>query len=301
MGYGFGNGKIILFGEHFVVHGAPAIAAGISNSSVVEIYENSTENKIITDLKVVPKLSIPAITSIANALKLNKTFDVYLTGDLPTYGGLGSSAAFSVALVRALSNEYGLNLSDKEVNHIAYEGEKSFHGNPSGLDNLAATYGGIIQFTRGANPSENTYKNISNSTSLNLTISFSGKYGATVAMVEKVRKFKETNSSQFDALFASYNSVFNQGKESLPNPVRLGPYLDANHALLVNLGVVDKPNEQIVTLARKSGALGAKLTGGGGGGCCIALAKDESHAREMAAIIDAAGFPSFSTLVKSKS
>jgi mevalonate kinase len=76
--------------------------------------------------------------------------------------------------------------------------------------------------------------------------------------------------------------------------------LDANHALLVNLGVVDKPNEQIVTLARKNGALGAKLTGGGGGGCCIALAKDESHAKEMASIIDSAGFPSFSTTVKSK-
>jgi mevalonate kinase len=300
MGYGFGNGKIILFGEHFVVHGAPAIAAGISNSSIVEIYENSTENKIITDLKVVPKLSIPAITSIATALKINKTFDVHLTGDLPTYGGLGSSAAFSVALVRAFSNEYGLNLTDKEVNQIAYEGEKSFHGNPSGLDNLAATYGGIIQFTRGSTPSENTYKHISSPTPLNFTVSFSGKYGATVAMVEKVRKFKETNPSIFDALLSSYNSVFNQGKESLPNPQRLGPYLDANHALLVNLGVVDKPNEQIVTLARKNGALGAKLTGGGGGGCCIALAKDESHAKEMASIIDSAGFPSFSTTVKSK-
>lgn len=300
MGYGFGNGKIILFGEHFVVHGAPAIAAGISNSSIVEIYENTSENKIITDLKVVPKLSIPAITSIANALKLNKTFDVHLTGDLPTYGGLGSSAAFSVALVRAFSNEYGLNLSDKEVNSIAYEGEKSFHGNPSGLDNLAATYGGIIQFTRGATPAENTYKNVSSPTLLHFTVSFSGKYGATVAMVEKVRKFKEANPSIFDALLSSYGSVFNQGKESLPFPSRLGPYLDANHALLVNLGVVDKPNEQIVTLARKNGALGAKLTGGGGGGCCIALAKDELHAKEMASIIDAAGFPSFSTIVKSK-
>jgi mevalonate kinase len=79
---------------------------------------------------------------------------------------------------------------------------------------------------------------------------------------------------------------------------KIGKLMDENHLLLREIGVSREENEKIIEIARNSGALGAKLTGGGGGGSCIALAKDEKHAHDILNEIKKNGFTSFVTKVE---
>src|SRR5208283_4342738 len=184
-----GQGKVIIFGEHFVVHGAPAIAGGISNHAVVEV-SPSDKNRILTAQKVVEEFSLAGIAAILSSMGIKENYDVRLTGDLPTYGGLGSSAAFCVALVKALANDKGLHLTKDQINKHAYDGEKAFHGDPSGIDNTIATHGGVVEFTRGKTQAESKFVFLELTKPLDLVISFTGKYGPTAKMVERVWEFR---------------------------------------------------------------------------------------------------------------
>jgi len=298
VGRGVGYGKIIFFGEHFVVHGAPAIAAGISNAAVVEV-KRSEKNTIISDHKIVPEYSLKAIANVLSVMGMKGCYDVSLKGDLHTFGGLGSSAAFCVALARAVADDQGKNPTDAEINSIAYEGEKVFHGNPSGIDNLMATYGGVMEFKRGKNVSENRFERIVIKKPLDLVISFTGKFGFTTKMIENVRRYKEQDEAEFAQMMDEYGDVELNGRKALEKGKieDIGKLMNANQSMLQELGVSDELNDQIVKLAMENGALGSKLTGGGGGGCCISLVKDKEHAEELSRVLEKSNFQSFGTRV----
>ena len=299
MGKGKGNGKIIVFGEHFVVHGAPAIAGGIANSAMVTVRE-SRKNAIVTDQKVVPEMSVAAIEAVLRSMGIRKSYEVRLEGDLPTYGGLGSSAAFCVGMVRALADETGIHLTNEQVNRHAYDGEKAFHGNPSGIDNTMATHGGVIEFRRGRTPEESVFEFIEPKKPFDLVVSFSGKYSPTAKMVERVRLFKEEDESGFAQLMDEYTKIYIEGRKAIEKGRIdvLGSLMNENQDLLSEVGVSDELNDRINSIAMKEGALGSKVTGGGGGGCCIALCEDGKRAASVAAALKAAGFDSFPTAVK---
>jgi mevalonate kinase len=299
MSHGIGNGKVILFGEHFVVHGAPAIAGGISNQAIVDVKE-AKENQIITRLVVVPDMSKAGIAAVLKSMKIKEKYDVTLTGDLPTYGGLGSSAAFCVALVRAFANEKKLKLTDEQVNQHAYDGEMAFHGNPSGVDNTMATYGGVMEYTRGKSLEESVFRKINLRKSLDLVISFSGKYSDTTKMIARVQKFKDNDQNEFQQLMDEYSNIENEAKKAIGagNLNKIGELMNSNQALLSEVGVSDEKNDAINDIALKGGAFGAKVAGGGGGGCCIALAKDKKHAEKIMRSIKDHGFDAFITSIK---
>lgn len=299
MGRGIGYGKIIVLGEHFVVHGAPAIAGGISSNVAVEVKE-SDGNRIITDHKVIEDMSIRGIESVLAVMGIHKRYDVHLSGDLPTYGGLGSSAAFCVALVNALAEEKGLHLSREDINRYAYEGEKAFHGNPSGIDNTVATYRGIVEFRRGSEQSKNTFEFLELGKPLDVVVSFTGKYSPTEKMVDSVRRFREQDEKEFFQLMDEYTELESKGRDAIRKGQLdvIGRLMNENQSLLSEVGVSDERNDEINRLALDAGALGAKLTGGGGGGCCIALAKGMGHAEELAMSIKEKGFDSFHTKVE---
>lgn len=299
MGKGIGYGKIIIFGEHFVVHGAPAIAGGISSSVTVEM-KQSDQNRIITEHKVVEEMSLAGIRNVLESMGIKEKYDVHLTGDLRTYGGLGSSAAFCVAMVKALAEEKGLHLTKKEINMHAYNGEKAFHGNPSGIDNTIATHGGVVEFRRGKTQEENTFGFIELHKSLDFAVAFAGKYSETAKMIERVRKFKDQDEKEFAQLMDEYTEIAAQGKHAIERGKieDIGKLMNSNQSLLSEVGVSDETNDKINKIALEAGALGAKLTGGGGGGCCIALAKDENHAKEISEVLKKAGFDSFHTKIE---
>lgn len=300
MGKGVGHGKIIIFGEHFVVHGAPAIAAAISNSAEVEV-RKSDKNSVVTTQRVVEGLSLAAINNVLGAMGMKEKYEVRLSGDLPTEGGLGSSAAFCVALVRALADEKKMHLEPDKVNRFAYEGERAFHGNPSGVDNYIATHGGVIEFTRGKTPLENRFAHLELERSLDFVVSMTGKIGVTPKMIEAVRKFREQDEEEFAQLMDEYLEIAADGRKAIEKGKLdvVGRLMNANQNLLSELGVSDERNDAINKLALAEGALGAKLTGGGGGGCCIALARDKAHAEKIADALNRKGFKSFVTPISS--
>jgi mevalonate kinase len=296
MGKGVGKGKIIIFGEHFVVHDAPAIAGGISNSAIVTV-KKAAKNRIITEQKVVQELSLAGIEAVQRSMEVKEKYDVHLEGDLPTYGGLGSSAAFCVGLVRALCDEKGIHLTNDQVNRHAYAGEMAFHGNPSGIDNTMATHGGVVEFRRGRSLAESKFDFIEVKKPLDLVVSFTGKYSPTPKMVERVKKFREEDENEFRQLMDEYMIIAINGRKALEKGQTdvLGQLMNENQSLLSEFGVSDERNDAIHKIALKEGALGAKVTGGGGGGCSIALAKDSADASKLAKKLTKEGFESFAT------
>ncbi len=298
MGKGSGFGKTILFGEHFVVYGAPAIAAGLSNEAIIEVIP-SDKNRIITKIVVIEELSLGGIAGVLESLGIKQKYDVYLTGDLPTYGGLGSSAAFCVALAKAFAQEKGIRLTNEQVNSHAYNGEKAFHGNPSGVDNHMATYGGVAEFIRGKTSQENKFEQLKIEKPLNMVISFSGKYSPTLKMVEIVKKFREEDPNGFTQIMDQYLEIEKKAKKVLEKGQldELGKLMNANQNLLKQIGVSDELNDKIIEIANSEGALGAKVTGGGGGGCCLILAKDEKHSEKIAKKLNEKKFFTFQTRI----
>ncbi len=301
MGEGVGHGKIILFGEHLVVYGAPAIAGGITNSASVKVVR-SDRNRIITNQTVVQELSLAGIAAVLRSMGITETYDVHLDGDLPTYGGLGSSAAFCVGMVRALCDEKGIHMTNEQVNNHAYAGEMAFHGNPSGIDNTMATHGGVVEFRRGRTMAESSFEFIDLKKPLDIVVSFSSKYSPTAKMVDRVRLFKEEDEEEFAQLMDEYRAIHMDGRKAIEKGKidEIGSLMNANQEILVELGVSDETNERIIAMAAKNGALGAKVTGGGGGGCCISLCAGRAEAKSLASLLDKEGFQSFPTRIAKK-
>lgn len=290
---GIGNGKIILFGEHFVVHGCPAIALGIANKAIIEIKKSDDVITFRTDvIGCIPELTKKAVDYTLKGMKITDKFHVYLKGDLPTVGGLGSSAAFCVGLVRALDKEYALKLSDEQINNYAYEGEKAFHGEPSGVDNTVATYGGAIKFIRGKG-----FEKLKIGKTMCFVVASTGKSSPTSQMVAGVRAFKEKHPEKFKLIFNKIEQIISQGEKAIADGDldKIGHLMNENHKLLYEVGVSILENEKIIEIFKTARALGAKLTGGGGGGCCIALAKDINHAKEILIKIKENEFDGFVT------
>lgn len=298
---GRASGKVILLGEHFVVHGTPAIAAAISSQCEVKLVK-SDEVSFIGPKGTSQELSKRSISNILDAMGVEERFSVTYGGDLPIFGGLGSSAAFCVAMVRAIADIKRLKLTNEQINRFAYEGEKAFHGNPSGLDNTISTYGGAMLYSRGETPASNHFDHVKLGCDLDLVIGVTGVFGPTSVMVSKVGEFKNKNPVVFAKLSDTARSVVGEGAIALEEAdmVRLGELMDINHGLLSSIGVSTIDNAKIVYAMRKAGALGAKLTGGGGGGVCLALAKDKEHAGEIVSEVKKAGYGAFATRVLKK-
>ena len=160
MGVGSGFGKVILFNEHFVVYGIPAIASAIGLRTTAQVVPSEMPGIVIEDNRLeTPGYKIGKLEHQQDSLrrmlafmKINPEehkYKIVLGGDLVAASGVGASAASCTAIARALSDELGLGLSDEQINEVAYEGEKGYHGTPSGIDNTASTFGGLIWFKKG--------------------------------------------------------------------------------------------------------------------------------------------------------
>jgi hydroxymethylglutaryl-CoA reductase len=188
--------------------------------------------------------------------------------DLPVGVGLGSSAALSVALIRALAKFAGQSLSDAAVCTRAFEIEKIFHGFPSGIDNTVVTYGGLIVFRRG-----DAVRPAAAARPIPLVIAIGRAPRETQQTVRGLRERWESSPALYEPLFDEIDHLASRaeraiGTGDLPT---LGVLMNANHRLLQRLGVSTGELDEMVALARDVGALGAKLTGGGGGGAVICL------------------------------
>jgi mevalonate kinase len=291
-------GKIILFGEHAVVYNRPALAVPVTQVHAdVEVLDSPRAGIFINapgiDLHVELN-SLPSDHPIASViLKLFQGFDISqfpalnisITSTIPVASGLGSGAAVSVALIRALSSHLLHSLTDAEVNSLAFEIEKLHHGTPSGIDNTVITYAKPVYFIKDT-PIE-TFKV---GKLFTIVIGDTGISAPTKESVGDVRRLWLRDTAAFEKYFNEIAQIVLIARRSIEhgNPELLGELMDHNHALLQRLTVSSPELDKLVETARNAGALGAKLSGGGRGGNMIALV-DQAGAESVADALISAG------------
>lgn len=290
----YASGKLILLGEHAVVYGVPAIAAGIPRGVTAQALRADIAELKLGDQRALAGEATPlgnAFRALLETLALGPhAVDVKLA--LPPGAGLGASAAIGVAIARAVLEAAGEPLELTRVLAAAGAWEGVFHGNASGIDAAAAALGGCFRYTRGAAPEP-----LPVARTLHFAIALSGPAASTRTMVEGVARLREEQPELVAETLAEIATLVAraEGSVRLGELAVLGQLMDRNQVLLAQLGVSTEPIERACAVARSAGALGAKLTGAGGGGAVIALSEEEPIAIVQA--LETAGFPAFSASV----
>lgn len=286
-------GKVILLGEHAVVHGVPAIAAGIDRGAEASAERADAALLWLGEARVAPGDGSDLGQAFAALLAELHTAPavVRASSDLPVGAGLGSSAALAVAIARAVLELEGAAPTER-VLAAATAWERVFHGNPSGIDTAAAALGGCIWFTKQGGP-----ERLALGLPLTLGVAVAGPPASTKAMVESVARLEQRRPEVFQKSLAGIESLVKNARLALEagDLTGLGRLLDLNQMLLSGLMVSTEEIETACSIARQAGALGAKLTGAGGGGAVIALC--ESDPEPVLAAWRRHGLTCFSTRV----
>ncbi len=290
-----GYGKCILFNEHFVVYGIPSIVSAIGDTTVATIEETDAGGVRIVDNRPATlgykeekreqqKDSLNRMLTSMN-ISPEENLTIMLGGTLYAASGVGASAASCTAIARALNQYFDMGLTDDEINQIAYEGEKGYHGTPSGVDNTASTYGGLIWFVRGE---KNIFEPITMKEPVEIVMGNTGKVANTKAAVTGVRKRKEETPDEYDKIFAEADTMVHAAKKALQSHdlAAVGDLMNYNHELLQKVQVSNKELDMLVETARAAGAVGAKMTGGGLGGYMVALTPGPLQEKVAKAIED---------------
>jgi mevalonate kinase len=297
--YATAPGKIILFGEHAVVYGRPAIAVPVMQvraKATVIIDPRSAPGKVILRA---PEIGLESTLSdmpenhplaavlwkAASAMQLSHipACTIQVTSNIPIAGGMGSGAAVSVAILRAFSTSMGHPLSDEQVSALAYEVEVIHHGTPSGIDNSVITYAKPVYYVKGKMIETLRVKH-----AFRLVIGDTGVQSPTANVVRDVRQAWEKARDQYDGIFDAIGAITASAREAIEAGKinSLGSLMDENHALLRKISVSSPALEGLVEAARSAGALGAKLSGAGGGGNMIALVTPESFENVAKALVN---------------
>ena len=294
-------GKAILFGEHAVVYGRPAIAVSVTQvkakATVIadplgpqgRVHVQSPEIRLDSDLADLPAddpiaLAIQGVKQALSADHL-PALQLRISSSIPVAAGLGSGAAVSVAILRALSAFLGHPLPDETVSALAFEVEKKHHGTPSGIDNTVVTYARPIYFVRGQ-----PFEILQLAEAITLVIADCGVRSPTRVAVADVRQAWEADPYRYEALFDAIGQIAQQARQVITRgpALALGPLMSENQRLLTQVGVSSAELDFLVETALQAGAAGAKLSGGGRGGNMIALAAPE-NADKIAAALQNAG------------
>lgn len=292
---GSASGKVILLGEHSVVYGRPAIAAPLSGLRAVAILTPHSGPLHIHAPAVgidAPLPDLPPDHPLARIVLL--TAEHYrlplpravlrIESEIPVASGLGSGAAVSTAIVRALAAWYGLQPDPAEVSALVYEVERIYHGTPSGIDNTVIAYEQPVYFVRGRPP-----ERIALGAPIPLLIADSGISSPTREVVGDLRRRWEADPARYEALFDRIADEVEAARQAIERGdlPQLGARMDRNHELLREIGVSSPTLDRLVGAARRAGALGAKLSGAGWGGNVIALVEPSSAGKVEEALREA--------------
>jgi mevalonate kinase len=281
----FAPGKIILFGEHAVVYGRPALAVPVTHVHAdVEVLDSprpgiwidAPDVNLHAELNTLPS-DHPIASVIHNFLFLLRVsrfpnLAIKIMSTIPVASGLGSGAAVTVALTRALAAHLDHAMTEEEVNAFTYEIEKLHHGTPSGIDNTVVTYARPVYFVK-----ERPIETFKPGKSFTIVIADTGIPAPTKESVGDVRRLWMHDRSRWETIFDKIGEISFTARRAIEagRPELLGDLMNENHALLQTLTISSPALDGLVEAARKAGAAGAKLSGGGRGGNIIALVGPE--------------------------
>lgn len=292
-------GKIILAGEHAVVYGRPAIAVPVwervAQATITPLPAACGCTILAPDIKrrfglaraaaTEPLAVVTRLTLAHLNVEPNPDWQIEVRSQLPIASGLGSGAALSTALVRAIYAHLGHTPDPAAVSALVYESERFYHGTPSGIDNTVIAYGMPVWFIKGQPPA--TFQACR---PLTLAIADSGVSAPTKATVGDVRQGWQQDAARYERWFDEIGELVQAVRAAIEigDLPALGQLFNRNQAVLAQLGVSSPRLEQLITAARTAGAYGAKLSGGGRGGNLIALI-DPARADTVTAALLAAG------------
>jgi len=294
-------GKIILFGEHAVVYGQPALAIPVTEvqaSTTVTEMDSSEKGRILIlapDIQFQgwlhelnsenPLAKACRLTLEALEIKDSPSIRIEINSTIPIASGMGSSAAISISIIRALCQHLGSELLPQVQSQIAFEVEKLHHGTPSGVDNTVIAFEQPVSFKHGEDP-----KPFEVGVPTTLLIADSGSRSLTSDAVGRVREGWREDPSSYEAIFDQIGSITRLARQAIKAGQLhvLGSLMNHNQELLRALQVSSPELEHLIRVALENTALGAKLSGAGLGGNMIALVSHE-NARSIVDALDQAG------------
>ncbi len=296
------SGKIILFGEHAVVYGRPAIAAPVSQiraTAVIQPGPSAGVHLRAPDLGLTTTLAeASAGDPLAATLSLFQQvtglaqwpdITITISSQIPIASGLGSGAAITVALLRALGQYFDQPhlLDSARISALTYEIEKLYHGTPSGIDNTVIAYEQPVYFMR--QQPQNLIETVPVAQPLHVLVADTGVRSSTKVVVGDVRQHWEANPRRFEEIFTACGEIAAAARQAIERgQVReLGQLMTFNHEWLQEMTVSGLELDQLVTAAQEAGALGAKLSGAGRGGNMIALVTPETATAVRHALLQA--------------
>jgi mevalonate kinase len=308
--------KVILFGEHFVIYGGPAILAAINKRISVDahILANDEDRIVIrSDIGVAGEyghngdfntleggtkakaILDPLYGAIRQVLlmrnKKKMGIEVSISSRVPPGIGLGSSSASCVATVAAVDSLFRKHISRHQVCELAIESERQIHKRTSGADCYVSTFGGLMRYcTKPKN-----FKSIETKGSLSLVVASTGIKHYTSDLVSGVKRFRDKNKTLFESLTKQASEICLQAWTAIESGEcdRIGELMNENQIILRQIGVSHHKAQDIIDICSKAGAIGAKITGAGGGGAIIALAPGTRESTKIASKVKAAGYQSF--------
>lgn len=308
MAQGSAFGKTILIGDQFVLEEVPAIVSAIPFETVAAVERIEGEGWVLEDNRVeVPgykdKKKDQQVASINRILEVMQ-IDVRKTPIKITYGGsllagsgVGASAASCVSLARALNSEFGLGYSIEQINHVGWEGEFAYHGIPSGVDNTASTYGGLLLYW--IKDEEKRFEKIACGKPLHIVLGNSGVTANTALLDDYIAEMKAGDPAGFASRMQAITAQVYEMKAALESGdlETVGSIMTANHKILIGMGLSHDKLVYLCDLALRLGALGAKVTGGGRGGYMNALTTGEDMQQAIASAMEAEGYKVIRTTI----
>ncbi len=303
MGGGAGFGKTILIGDMFVYLGVPAIVSAIpqTTTAVVEraaypgwtLQDNRAESPGYKESKQEQqKRSIDILLEEAGIDTGRIGVRIVLGGDLVVGSGIGASAASCVAIARALNEEFALQLSDDDINHLAWRGEHAYHGQPSGIDNTASCFGGVMIYQVSLEASQPNITPINLQQPVEAVLVNSGVNFDTSTKRAYISQYAKANAS----LYNQHMDMIQRQCACMADALRqgdlrqVGKLMNENHAILIDMGLSHEVIIRLSEIGIREGAWGCKITGGGRGGYMLSLTPGKELQEHVASVFEDEGF-----------